>query len=60
MVKISPLALTNISLVRCAPLRNIFQHFKVNFVSPYNHVIYSILSVESNIGSTTWEKKTQK
>ena len=32
----------NISLVRCAHSWNIFQHSKINFVSPRGHVISSI------------------
>ena len=40
--EISLLVLKNISLVRCAHSRNIFQHSKRNFVSPRGHVIYSI------------------
>ena len=35
--------LKNISLVRCAHSRNIFQHEKRNFVSPSGHVIFYLL-----------------
>ena len=35
----------NISLVRCANLWNIFQHSKINFISPCCHVISSIYSI---------------
>ena len=35
----------NISLVRCPHSWNIFQHSKINFVSPCGHVISSIYSI---------------
>ena len=38
----------NISLVRCAHLRNIFQHSKRNFVSPQGHVISYISDHKKN------------
>ena len=45
--EISLLVWKNISLVRCANSRNIFQHSKRNFVSPRDHVISSIYYITS-------------
>ena len=51
------LMLKNISLVRCAHSWNIFQHSKINFVSPRCHVISSIYyMLKINSLSITYQK----